>query len=109
MMMMIPVDTARGRRVGDEELKESIAGEHPYRAWLDEYMVRLEDLPAALRMSPYRLSSSGRRIPADMVLIARGFLGPESSLPLALGVGLAQGRATARDVDAFLMGESVLP
>ena len=42
---MFLVDTEQGRIVGDEELKRQIAIEHPYREWLDKYLVRLDDLP----------------------------------------------------------------
>ncbi len=42
---MFLVDMEQGRIVGDEELKMRIASEHPYGAWLKEYMVRIEDLP----------------------------------------------------------------
>lgn len=44
---MLLVDTEEGRIVSDEELKHRIATEHPYRQWLDEYLVSLEDLPPA--------------------------------------------------------------
>ncbi|MFZ5649628.1 MAG: glutamate synthase large subunit [Bacillota bacterium] len=44
---MLLVDTEEGRIVSDEELKHRIATEHPYRQWLDEHMVRLEDLTPA--------------------------------------------------------------
>ena len=33
---MFLVDTAQGRIVADEEIKESIARENPYREWLDD-------------------------------------------------------------------------
>jgi glutamate synthase (ferredoxin) len=42
---MLLIDTKEGRIIDDEEIKERAAGEHPYRAWLDEHMLRLEDLP----------------------------------------------------------------
>ncbi len=44
---MFLVDTEQGRIVADEEIKQKIATEHPYRQWLDEHLVHLEDLPAA--------------------------------------------------------------
>ncbi|MHB8918730.1 MAG: glutamate synthase central domain-containing protein, partial [Desulfocucumaceae bacterium] len=44
---MLLVDTGEGRIVSDEELKSRIATEHPYRQWLDQYVVRVEDLPPA--------------------------------------------------------------
>ena len=43
---MFLVDTAQGRIVGDEEIKEGMAARKPYRAWIAENVVRLEDLPA---------------------------------------------------------------
>ena len=43
---MFLVDTEEGRIVADEELKLKIATERPYRAWLNEHMVRLSELPA---------------------------------------------------------------
>ncbi|HVF11043.1 MAG TPA: glutamate synthase large subunit, partial [Abditibacteriaceae bacterium] len=44
---MLLVDTAEGRIVADEELKERIATQHPYRQWLDEHLISLDDLPDA--------------------------------------------------------------
>ncbi len=41
------VDTEEGRIISDEEVKERIASEHPYREWIDQHMVDLEELPAA--------------------------------------------------------------
>jgi glutamate synthase (ferredoxin) len=41
------VDTEQGRIVEDEEIKAKLAAERPYRQWLNEYLVHLEDLPAA--------------------------------------------------------------
>jgi hypothetical protein len=43
---MFLVDTAAGRIVDDDELKASMAARQPYRAWLDQHLVRLEHLPA---------------------------------------------------------------
>ena len=42
---MFLVDTAQGRIIADEEIKESIARENPYREWLDANLVKLSDLP----------------------------------------------------------------
>ncbi len=42
---MFLVDTAQGRIVGDGELKQRIAAEHPYGQWLKENMIRLAELP----------------------------------------------------------------
>jgi glutamate synthase (ferredoxin) len=44
---MFVVDTAKGRIVTDQEIKDQIVNEHPYRQWLDQQLVKLEQLPAA--------------------------------------------------------------
>jgi glutamate synthase domain-containing protein 2/glutamate synthase domain-containing protein 1/glutamate synthase domain-containing protein 3 len=42
---MFLIDTREGRIVSDDELKEKIAAENPYRTWLDKNLVPLEKLP----------------------------------------------------------------
>ncbi len=42
---MLWVDTEEGRIISDEEIKHEITTARPYRKWLNEYMVCLEDLP----------------------------------------------------------------
>jgi glutamate synthase (ferredoxin) len=42
---MFLIDTEEGRIVADEELKQKIATEQPYRLWLDSNLVRLADVP----------------------------------------------------------------
>jgi glutamate synthase domain-containing protein 2/glutamate synthase domain-containing protein 1/glutamate synthase domain-containing protein 3 len=49
---MFLVDTEQGRIIGDEEIKRTVATEHPYRLWLDEHLVHLQDLPAAAELPP---------------------------------------------------------
>ena len=44
---MFLVDTEEGRIVADEEIKHQFASAHPYRQWLDKYMVELADVPDA--------------------------------------------------------------
>ncbi|HVW01815.1 MAG TPA: glutamate synthase central domain-containing protein, partial [Planctomycetaceae bacterium] len=44
---MFLVDTAQGRIIADEEIKADFARRQPYRKWLNERQVRLEELPAA--------------------------------------------------------------
>jgi glutamate synthase domain-containing protein 2/glutamate synthase domain-containing protein 1/glutamate synthase domain-containing protein 3 len=41
---MFLIDTEQGRIVSDEELKQQIATAHPYRAWLDNNLIRLADV-----------------------------------------------------------------
>jgi glutamate synthase (NADPH/NADH) large chain len=43
---MFLIDTAEGRIVDDEEIKSTLAAEHPYGEWLDQSLVELDDLPA---------------------------------------------------------------
>src|SRR5258705_120276 len=42
---MLLVRTEEGRIVADEELKQKIATEQPYRKWLDNNLIRLKDVP----------------------------------------------------------------
>ncbi len=50
---MFLVDTIEGRIVADEELKRKYASAQPYRQWLDEHHVLLENLPEpAIRTEP---------------------------------------------------------
>ena len=42
---MFLIDTEEGRIVSDEELKQKIASEQPYRGWLDRNLIRLADVP----------------------------------------------------------------
>jgi glutamate synthase (ferredoxin) len=56
---MFLVDTAQGRIISDEELKQQMATEHPYREWLDQYLLTLEELAYAEGEHP---------IPADQIL-----------------------------------------
>ena len=42
---MFLVDTALGQIIADEEIKESMARENPYRQWLDDNLIKIADLP----------------------------------------------------------------
>jgi len=42
---MLLIDTEKGCIINDEELKQQIAGEHPYRDWLCEHLISLDKLP----------------------------------------------------------------
>jgi len=42
---MLWIDTEEGRIISDDEIKHVIASARPYRKWLKEFMVDLEDLP----------------------------------------------------------------
>ncbi|MFZ2058821.1 MAG: glutamate synthase large subunit [Acidimicrobiales bacterium] len=53
---MFLVDTAAGRIVEDEEIKASLAAEHPYADWLAEGLVHLKDLPPRMMLTPQHAS-----------------------------------------------------
>ncbi len=42
---MFLIDTDAGRIIGDDEIKATLAGAHPYGEWLEKGMVSLPDLP----------------------------------------------------------------
>jgi glutamate synthase (ferredoxin) len=44
---MFLVDTRQGRIIADEELKMGMAKQHPYQDWIDQYLIELDELPAA--------------------------------------------------------------
>ncbi|HEY9888371.1 MAG TPA: hypothetical protein V6D02_08225, partial [Candidatus Obscuribacterales bacterium] len=48
---MFLVDMSQGRIIADEEIKQGIATEQPYQAWLDANLVHLTDLPSVGEMS----------------------------------------------------------
>ncbi len=49
---MFLVDTSAGRLIEDDELKDGLAAEHPYGAWLDDQLVHLNDLPNRHMLTP---------------------------------------------------------
>ena len=42
---MFLVDTAEGRIIPDEEIKKTLASQHPYRKWVEGNSVEMSDLP----------------------------------------------------------------
>ncbi|CAM3785252.1 glutamate synthase large subunit [Alkalicoccus chagannorensis] len=42
---MLLVDLEEGKIIPDEEIKTAIAKEHPYREWIDENMIDLDEVP----------------------------------------------------------------
>ncbi len=44
---MLLVDTEQGRIIADEEVKAEISAEKPYREWLNENLISLQELPEA--------------------------------------------------------------
>ncbi|GAB2975317.1 glutamate synthase large subunit [Amycolatopsis acidiphila] len=53
---MFLVDTAEGRIIDDEEIKGGLATQHPYGEWVDNGLVRLEELPEREREVPTHAS-----------------------------------------------------
>src|SRR5947208_3311192 len=45
--MMMLIDLEEGRIIGDDEVKQKLASEHPYEQWLKETQWKLEELPEA--------------------------------------------------------------
>ncbi len=43
---MFLIDTSLGRIVGDDEIKDALAAEHPYQDWLEKGLVEFNALPA---------------------------------------------------------------
>ena len=48
---MFLIDTEQGRIISDDELKQSIVSQKPYRKWLDENLLKLADVPDAPHMA----------------------------------------------------------
>jgi glutamate synthase (NADPH/NADH) large chain len=53
---MFLIDTAQGRIIGDDEIKDTLAGEHPYGEWLHAGLIPLEDLPPRRFLTPQHAS-----------------------------------------------------
>src|ERR1700745_2057030 len=49
---MFLIDTEEGRIVADEEIKQKITREQPYRAWLDENLIRRASVPDPVIVAP---------------------------------------------------------
>ncbi len=58
---MFLVDTAAGRIVDDDEIKDALAAEQPYAEWLDAGQIDLEDLPPRTMLTPQHASVIGRQ------------------------------------------------
>ena len=58
---MFLVDTAAGRIVDDDEIKDALAAEQPYAEWLDAGQIELEELPPRTMLTPQHASVVGRQ------------------------------------------------
>ncbi len=48
---MILIDTDRGLFLDNDEIKKDLAEAHPYKEWVDDNLIRFEDLPAPIKGS----------------------------------------------------------
>jgi len=55
---MLLVDLEQGRLIPDDEIKAELAASHPYRAWLDNTQIVLEELQAPAAKSPQKSNLS---------------------------------------------------
>jgi len=58
---MFLVDTEAGRIVDDDEIKDTLAAEHPYGTWLEQGQIDLDDLPPRTMLTPQHASVVGRQ------------------------------------------------
>ena len=58
---MFLVDTAAGRIIDDDEIKDALAAEQPYAEWLENGQIDLEDLPPRNMLTPQHASVVGRQ------------------------------------------------
>jgi glutamate synthase (NADPH) large chain len=49
---MFLIDLEQGRLIDDEELKSQLANSKPYRQWIDEVRIRLDDVPVSSAVLP---------------------------------------------------------
>jgi len=49
---MLLIDTAQQRIISDDEIKRTLAAEHPYGEWIKKHLVDIEDLPTVLGERP---------------------------------------------------------
>ncbi|HNI35962.1 MAG TPA: glutamate synthase central domain-containing protein, partial [Microthrixaceae bacterium] len=54
---MFLIDTAQGRIVGDQEIKDQLATALPYQQWLDDNLVHLDDLPDVIHITESELET----------------------------------------------------
>ncbi len=64
---MFLVDFAQGRIIDDEELKHDIAGKRPYKQWLKEQRLTLDEIVASYKSSNGK-SDNGERVTGDSLL-----------------------------------------
>ena len=80
---MLEVDPSQGRVIGNEEIRNRLAGEKPYRDWIDEETIDLADLPApdpvkVRRSDSFAAQSAAAELAADLDGVGRSGDGVES-------------------------------
>ncbi len=78
---MLEVDPAQGRVVWNDEIRDRLAGEKPYRDWIDEETIDLTDLPAPLPEDLPRSAASSAGAPCVPKLSERRTLAGPSAMP----------------------------
>ena len=96
---MLEVDPDAGRVVGNDEIRDRLAGEKPYRDWIDEETIDLTDLPApdpvkVRRSDSFAAQGAAAELAADLDGVGRSGDGAES-----LAVRLAERGWHYDDVD----------
>jgi glutamate synthase (NADPH/NADH) large chain len=69
---MFLVDFAQGRIIDDEELKRDIAGKRPYKQWLKEQRLTLEEIVQNYKESNGK-STNGERVSGDLLRQMQAF------------------------------------
>jgi glutamate synthase (NADPH/NADH) large chain len=53
---MFLIDTAKGQIVSDEEIKKTLATQHPYASWIEENLLEIDKLPPRSMLTPQHSS-----------------------------------------------------
>ena len=61
---MFLIDLEQGRMIDDEELKAGLANSKPYKQWIENLRIRLDDLPAEVPTSTESVASSHKPLDA---------------------------------------------
>jgi len=49
---MLLIDTNEGRIISDEEIKQTLSNEKPYKEWINQHKIEIEDLPVPHKVVP---------------------------------------------------------
>ena len=96
---MLEVDPVAGRVIGNDEIRDRLAGEKPYRDWIDGETIGLADLPAPSRDLPGSAASSAGASCAPKLSERRTLAGPATAPDESLATRLAAHGWHYDDVD----------